>query len=290
MMHKDWSGIEMVPYCFSRSSVKFQGHTGHKVNDFDPSLANRALPPIWIHKCPPKDAQSLKGNRRSALLFLKVIHQMSRSHETKISPIFTRIGRFRTITLVLNHKWLWNNAQSLKEQRRNIPLFFEIIYQISRSHDRKWPLWLRFLHFWMITLFWIHGWLSNGKRSFWGHGRSFPSFFEVPCQIARSHRPTNWRFYGLGSNLSKITGPIAAIKFLRFALFSLHCFRKWLNTEQVTSYYLNQRSPSLLRLYAAFGLDKLRIRAQIARFMGPTWAHLGPTGPRWAPCWPHERC
>ena len=28
----------------------------------------------------------------------------------------------------------------------------------------------------------------------------------------------------------------------------------------------------------------------IAKFMGPTWAHLGPTGPRWAPCWPHESC
>ena len=31
-------------------------------------------------------------------------------------------------------------------------------------------------------------------------------------------------------------------------------------------------------------------RSQIARFMGPTWGHLGPTGPRWAPCWPHEPC
>ena len=29
---------------------------------------------------------------------------------------------------------------------------------------------------------------------------------------------------------------------------------------------------------------------QIAKFMGPTWAHLGPVGPRWAPCWPHEPC
>ena len=28
----------------------------------------------------------------------------------------------------------------------------------------------------------------------------------------------------------------------------------------------------------------------IARFMGSTWAHLWPTGPRWAPCWPHELC
>ena len=28
--------------------------------------------------------------------------------------------------------------------------------------------------------------------------------------------------------------------------------------------------------------------SQIARFMGLIWAHLGPTEPRWAPCWPHE--
>ena len=28
----------------------------------------------------------------------------------------------------------------------------------------------------------------------------------------------------------------------------------------------------------------------IARFMGPTWADLGPVGPRWAPCRPHEPC
>ena len=30
--------------------------------------------------------------------------------------------------------------------------------------------------------------------------------------------------------------------------------------------------------------------SMIARFMGPRWAHLGPTGPRWAPYWPHELC
>ena len=28
----------------------------------------------------------------------------------------------------------------------------------------------------------------------------------------------------------------------------------------------------------------------IARFWGQHGAHLGPTGPRWAPCWPHEPC
>ena len=39
MMHNAWTGIEEVPYCFSRSSVKFQGHTGQRIADFGPNLA-----------------------------------------------------------------------------------------------------------------------------------------------------------------------------------------------------------------------------------------------------------
>ena len=39
MMHKAWSGIEEVPYCFSRSSIKFQGHTALKIVKFDPNWA-----------------------------------------------------------------------------------------------------------------------------------------------------------------------------------------------------------------------------------------------------------
>ena len=39
MMHKAWSSIEKVPYCFSRSYVKLQGHTALKIVDFDPNWA-----------------------------------------------------------------------------------------------------------------------------------------------------------------------------------------------------------------------------------------------------------
>ena len=39
MIHKAWSSIEEVPYCFSRSSVKFQGHTAVKIVEFDPNWA-----------------------------------------------------------------------------------------------------------------------------------------------------------------------------------------------------------------------------------------------------------
>ena len=39
IMHTAGSGIEEVPYCFSRSSVKFQGHTALKIAEFDPDWA-----------------------------------------------------------------------------------------------------------------------------------------------------------------------------------------------------------------------------------------------------------
>ena len=39
MMHKAWSSIEEVPYCFWRSYVTLQGHTAIKIVDFDPNWA-----------------------------------------------------------------------------------------------------------------------------------------------------------------------------------------------------------------------------------------------------------
>ena len=39
MMHTAWRSIAEVPYCFWRSSMKFRGHTGWKIDD---------LKPIWV--------------------------------------------------------------------------------------------------------------------------------------------------------------------------------------------------------------------------------------------------
>ena len=39
MMDKAWSKIEEVPYCFSKSSAKFQSHMGQQIADFDPKWA-----------------------------------------------------------------------------------------------------------------------------------------------------------------------------------------------------------------------------------------------------------
>ena len=37
VMHKAWRSVEEVPYCFLRSSIKFQDHMGHKIDDLNPT-------------------------------------------------------------------------------------------------------------------------------------------------------------------------------------------------------------------------------------------------------------
>ena len=59
MMHKALNSMEEVPYNFLRSSVKFQGHTGQKIVDFDPNWAFADCYLIWIYRWIWDDAQSL---------------------------------------------------------------------------------------------------------------------------------------------------------------------------------------------------------------------------------------
>ena len=56
MMHKAWSSIEEVSYYFSRSSIKFQGHTGQKSRQIE---RFQTVTPVWIYLCLWNDA-SLK--------------------------------------------------------------------------------------------------------------------------------------------------------------------------------------------------------------------------------------
>ena len=52
----------------------------------------RTVTPVWIHIWWWNDAYSLMILRRGALLFLKVIHQISRSHGSKKRQIWPRFG------------------------------------------------------------------------------------------------------------------------------------------------------------------------------------------------------
>ena len=64
-------------------------------------------------------------------------------------PVLTRIGCFRTVTLVWIHCWLWNDAQSLMLYRRDALLFFESSIKFQGHTGRKIedlnPFWMRLL-------------------------------------------------------------------------------------------------------------------------------------------------
>ena len=50
MLHKAWNSKGEMPYCFPRSSIKFQGHTVQNVTDFDPNWAFLDYRPVAAFK------------------------------------------------------------------------------------------------------------------------------------------------------------------------------------------------------------------------------------------------
>ena len=50
MLHKAWNSKGEMPYCFPRSSIKFQGHTGQNITDFDPNWAFLDYRPVAAFK------------------------------------------------------------------------------------------------------------------------------------------------------------------------------------------------------------------------------------------------
>ena len=109
-----WHFQELIPLTevMSMQTVKLRGQRSRSQVKTQFSRF-RTITPIWIPMWWWNDAQSLMWHRIGALFFFKVIHQISRLHGTKKSPILTRIGHFWTVTPVWIHWWLWNDAQSL---------------------------------------------------------------------------------------------------------------------------------------------------------------------------------
>ena len=79
MMNKAWSSIEDVPYCFARSSIKFQGHTGQNITNFDPN---------WVFP----DYRPVAAFKSLRFALFKVIRQISRSHGCKNRGIWPKLA------------------------------------------------------------------------------------------------------------------------------------------------------------------------------------------------------
>ena len=97
MMHRAWSSIVEVPYCFSRSYIKLQGHTALKIVEFDPNWAfpdcNSSLNSPMAMKCCTK----LETAKERCPIVFQGHSSNFKVTRYKTSPILTQIGRFRTI-------------------------------------------------------------------------------------------------------------------------------------------------------------------------------------------------
>ena len=97
MMHKAWSSMEEVSYCFWRSSVKFQGHIALKIVEFDSNWAfpdcNSSLNSPMAMKCSTK----LETAKKRCPIVFQGHPSNFKVTRDKTSPILTQIGRFRTI-------------------------------------------------------------------------------------------------------------------------------------------------------------------------------------------------
>ena len=97
MLHRAWSSIVEVPYCFSRSYVKFEGHTALKIVEFDPNWAfpdcNSSLNSPMAMKC----CTTLETAKEICPIVFQGHPSNFKVTWYKTSPILTQIGCFRTI-------------------------------------------------------------------------------------------------------------------------------------------------------------------------------------------------
>ena len=97
MMHRALNSIVEVPYCFSRSYLKFQGHTALKIAEFDPNWAfpdcNSSLNWPMAMKCCTK----LETAKERCPIVFQGHPSNFKVTRYKTSPILTQIGCFRTI-------------------------------------------------------------------------------------------------------------------------------------------------------------------------------------------------
>ena len=125
MMHIAWCCLEEVPFCFSRSSVKFQGHTALKIVEFDPNWpfpdSNSSLNTPMATKWCIKLEVALK---RCPIVFQGHLSNFKVTRLKKSSNL-TQIGRFRTLNSSLNTPMATKWCTKLEVALKKCPIVFQ---------------------------------------------------------------------------------------------------------------------------------------------------------------------
>ena len=97
MFHRAWNSKGEMPYCFPRSSIKFQGHTALKIVQFDPNWAfpdcNFSLNSQMAMKC----CTELETTKERCPIVFQGHPSNFKVTRDKTSLILSQIGHFRTI-------------------------------------------------------------------------------------------------------------------------------------------------------------------------------------------------
>ena len=135
MVHRAWSSIVEVPYCFSRSYVKFQGHTALKIIEFDPNWAfpdsNSSLNSPMAMKCRTK----LETAKERCPIVFQGHPSNFKVTRDKTSPILTQIGRFR----IIGRSQLSNPSDlPCWQSSHYTPLIYIIVSRAMGSYLKLW--------------------------------------------------------------------------------------------------------------------------------------------------------
>ena len=145
MLHNAWSSIEEVPYCFSRSSVKFQGHTALKIIEFDPNWAfldcNSSLNSPMATKCCTTLEVAWK---RCPTVFQGHLSNCKVTRLKKIvnfDPNYAVPDCNSSFNSPMATKW----CKKLKVAKKRCPIVFRghpSNFKVTRAE--KWAIWIQF--------------------------------------------------------------------------------------------------------------------------------------------------
>ena len=189
MMHKAWCCLEEVSYCFSRSSVKFQGHTAQKSSISTQIGCFRTVTPVWIHQWVRNDAQSLKQHKRGALLFLAATKQLYDWFSPSVSPsVCPSVTPF---SLCSHHHIIMKFSGVITMDRSDV----RAKSQSQRSKVKVTEVKSQLSRFRTVTPVWIHIGQWNHAHSLKYHRRGALLFLKVIRLISRSHGAKNRQFW-----------------------------------------------------------------------------------------------
>ena len=128
-MHKAGGSIEEISYCFWKVICQIsRSQRTEKLTRFGRfrtvTLAWKQVVTKWFTK--------LEAAQERCPLVFQGHLSIFKVTQDKKSPILTLFEHFRTVTLVWVHRWLWNDAQSLKQPRAGVLLFSKDICQILK--------------------------------------------------------------------------------------------------------------------------------------------------------------